>query len=307
MLSEDLRELTVYWHNWLKHEKRLASNTFLAYERDLNSFFSFLKDYESNEVNLLIVKKIDKKTIRSFFFFNLEKGFNSRSNARSLSSIKSFFSFLIKKNIISYSNIVSMSAPKFNISLPRPLSINQVNKIISSLKNNNKGWVVKRNLSIILLMWGFGLRINEVLSLKLKDIRSKDSIYIKGKGGKNRLIPIFPEIYSFIESMIKSMPFDIEFEDFVFIGEKGKKLHPSIIQKKIRDLRIKLSLPENTTPHSFRHTFATHLLENMVDLRSIQELLGHESLSSTQKYTEVTSGKLQETIKNFHPRSSRKL
>ena len=199
-----------------------------------------------------------------------------------------------------------MSAPKFNISLPRPLSINQVDKIISSLKNN-KGWIVKRNLSIILLMWGFGLRINEVLSLKFKDIRSKDSIYITGKGGKNRLIPIFPEIYSFIESMIKSMPFDIEFEDFVFIGEKGKKLHPSIIQKKIRDLRIKLSLPENTTPHSFRHTFATHLLENMVDLRSIQELLGHESLSSTQKYTEVTSGKLQDTIKNFHPRSSRKL
>ena len=307
MLSVALRKLTIDWHNWLKNEKRLALNTFLAYKRDLNSFFSFLLNYENNEVNLSIIKRIDKKTIRSFFFFNLEKGFNSRSNARSLSSIKSFFSFLIKKNIISYSNIVSMSAPKFNISLPRPLSINQVDKIIYSLKNKGKGWVIKRNLSVIFLMWGFGLRINEVLNLKLKDIRSKDTISITGKGGKNRLIPIFPEIILFVESMIESMPFKIEFEDFVFIGEKGKRLHPSIIQKKIRDMRIKLSLPENTTPHSFRHTFATQLLENMVDLRSIQELLGHESLSSTQKYTEVTSGKLQEIIKKFHPRSSRKL
>ena len=214
---------------------------------------------------------------------------------------------MIRKKIISNSKIISLSAPKFNVSLPRPLSINQVDKIINSLKDNNKVWIVKRNLSIILLMWGFGLRINEVLNLKLKDIESKDIITVLGKGGKDRLIPIFPQIYLFIESMIKSMPFGIGLEDYVFVGEKGKKLHPSIIQKKIRDLRIKLSLPENTTPHSFRHTFATQLLENMVDLRSIQELLGHESLSSTQKYTEVTSGRLQEVITNFHPRSSKKL
>tara|TARA_B100000989_G_scaffold296721_1_gene280577 strand:- start:41 stop:952 length:912 start_codon:yes stop_codon:yes gene_type:complete len=293
------------WLVWLKYEKRLSFNTIKSYQADLKFFFVFLKNYENLELSLSIIEKIDKKTIIAFFFKNIEKGINQRSNARYLSSFKSFITFSYRKKYIKFSKVLSLNSPKFTISLPRPLSTSQVEKIISSLKDNKKPWIIKRNLSIILLMWGFGLRINEVLNLKISDLKTGNFISIIGKGQKNRLIPVFSEILIFLRELLKSMPFENKSNQFIFLGEKGRKLHPSIIQKIIKNLRTKLSLPDNTTPHSFRHSFATQLLENYVDLRSIQKILGHESLSTTQKYTSVSTKKIKDVIKNFHPRSKR--
>ena len=295
------------WISWLKDEKRLSLNTVMAYERDLKNFFKFLMDYFSKEIVIDIFESLDEKSIRSWFFWKLKKGSKSRSNARSLSSIKSFILFLNRKNIIKNPNIINIKAPKFSSSLPRPLSDQQVEKIIYSLKKNKYEWIARRNLSIIFLMWGFGLRISEVLNLRFKDIKEDGVIYIQGKGGKQRIVPIYPEIIKYIKEMIECNPFKIINEDFIFIGQRGKKLHPTIVQKEIRQLRLQHHLPDNTTPHSFRHTFATILLNNRVDLRSIQELLGHDSLSSTQKYTQVDSKRIKEVIDNFHPRSSNKL
>ena len=154
-------------------------------------------------------------------------------------------------------------------------------------------------------MWGYGLRISEVLNIKLKNIKYTEFILVKSKGKKDRSLPILPELKKYIFKMLNEVPFCIEDEDYIFVGKRGKKLNPVIIQRELSRIRREQLLPENTTPHSLRHTFATQLLNNKVDLRSIQELLGHKSLSTTQKYTAVDISKIRETIENFHPRSKK--
>ena len=151
-------------------------------------------------------------------------------------------------------------------------------------------------------MWGYGLRIGEALELKVKDLKSPD-IKIQGKGGKFRLVPINKTFLKYMKTMVEERPFSGDTNSYLFLGVRGKKLKASIIQKLIRSLRKKLLLPENTSPHSLRHTFATTLLESMIDLRSIQELLGHSSLSSTQKYTSVSSSRIRSVLERHHPRS----
>ncbi len=307
MNETNINQYKTKWNSWLKNEKRLSNNTVKAYQRDLNGFIFFLRDYLNKNINLEVIKDLNERTIRSWFFFKLKRESLPRSNARRLSAIKSFLLYLKKTEVIKTSKILSIKSPKYKTSLPRPLTVNQVEKIISLIKNNKKEWIAKRNLSIVFLMWGFGLRISEVLSIKLKDIQSEDLISIIGKGGKERLIPIYEEIKKNLHEMTSLTPFNIGKDDHIFVGIKGNKLHPTIIQKEIRKIRQELMLPDNTTPHSLRHSFATLLLDNMVDLRSIQELLGHTSLSTTQKYTSVDSNRMKEIINDFHPRSSQKL
>ena len=292
------------WIDWLLKEKRLSLNTTNAYRRDMSSFSKFLISYFNKNLTLEILKKVEVKTIRSWFFKRIQKKTTARSNARALSSIKSFYAFLVKKKIIDISKISSINSPKFTQSIPRPLSFEQMKKIFLFLKKGNKSWIVKRNIAIIFLMWGLGMRINEVINMKKTDLSENNWIVIRGKGCKERIMPIYDEIKNFLFDMINDVPFRIEQNDYIFLGEKGKKIHPTIIQKEIRVVRQELNLPENTTPHSFRHTFASQLLDNDVDLRSIQELLGHDSLASTQKYTKVESQRLKRIIEAYHPRSS---
>ena len=182
---------------------------------------------------------------------------------------------------------MSIKGPRFLNSLPRPLSEKQIEKIFNKVAKNKNDWQVMRNLSILFLMWGYGLRINEVLNLKVQDISSSDLI-ITGKGRKQSIIPLSAEVTQFLYELVSLSPSICKDNDYIFLGKRGKKLKAEIVQKFVRELRAELMLPENTTPHSFRHTFATSLLEKSVDLRSIQELLGHASLSTTQKYTKVT-------------------
>ena len=196
-----------------------------------------------------------------------------------------------------------LKGPKFVNSLPRPLTRNQVHKLLKSILLEKEEWIGMRDLSILLLMWGYGLRISEVLNLKIIDLQSED-LRILGKGEKIRLIPISKEIIFYINKMIHKCPFDFHENEFIFVGKRGKKLKAEIIQKEIRKLRNQLMLPEETTPHSLRHTFATQLLENMVDLRCIQEILGHSSLSTTQKYTQVSSERLKAILEKNHPRAN---
>ena len=184
--------------------------------------------------------------------------------------------------------------------MPRPLTENQTLKLLDEIKTEKEKWIMMRNLSVLTLMWGYGLRISEVLDLKLKDICMED-FRITGKGGKIRVIPVAMEINIFIKKMIKECPYELKPYDFIFLGKKGGKLKPEIIQRLVRKIRNRLILPENTTPHSLRHTFATELLQNLVDLRSIQELLGHSSLSTTQKYTSVNKDHLREILEKNHP------
>ncbi len=186
--------------------------------------------------------------------------------------------------------------------MPRPLSENQILKIFDEIKKEKKQWVMIRNLISIILMWGYGLRISEVLNLKLKDLNN-DEIRILGKGNKIRIIPISGEVTKIIKIMLEVSQFRFTKDDFIFLGVQGKKLKPEIIQRLIRKIRNEVILPSNTTPHSLRHTFATELLHNFADLRSIQELLGHSSLSTTQKYTSVNTDHLRKMLEKSHPRA----
>tara|TARA_B100000282_G_scaffold14800_1_gene10392 strand:- start:251 stop:1165 length:915 start_codon:yes stop_codon:yes gene_type:complete len=293
------------WTSWLEFEKRVSKNTVISYKSDLISFLRFLKEYENQKVSFESLKFIDEKTIVGWFYYRIKKNISQRSNARALSSIKNFFEYLKKQNSIKSSKILAIKSPKFQESLPRPLSFKQVEKIFFNFTKDGNNWIRRRNQSIFLLMWGYGLRISEVLNIKLKNIKYTEFILVKSKGKKDRSLPILPELKQYIFKMLNEVPFCIKDEDYIFLGKRGKKLNPVIIQRELSRIRREQLLPENTTPHSLRHTFATQLLDNKVDLRSIQELLGHKSLSTTQKYTAVDVSKIRETIDNFHPRSKK--
>ena len=288
------------WKSWIENEKRLALKTSQSYCTDLKSFLNFLSEHNNSNVDLSTIINVDEDDLSSWFYERLKKGLTHRSNARALSSLKSFFSFLIAKKLIKSSKILKIKGPKFLESLPRPLTESQTLKLLDDIKTEKDKWIMMRNLSVIVLMWGYGLRISEALNLKLKDTYMED-IRIIGKGGKVRTIPIAKEIQIFIKKMIKECPYEFKRDDFIFLGKKGGKLKPEIIQRLVRKIRYRLVLPENTTPHSLRHTFATELLQNFVDLRSIQELLGHSSLSTTQKYTSVNKDYLREILEKNHP------
>ena len=193
-----------------------------------------------------------------------------------------------------------INGPKFKSSLPRPLSNDQVENIFKFIKTEKVRWILIRNLSILILMWGYGLRISEVLNLKKNDLDT-NQIRINGKGNKIRVIPILHKVSIFIKNLEKECPFQIKEGHYYFRGKRGQKLNPTIIQKLIKGLRTSLSLPDNVTPHSLRHSFATELLENFVDLRTIQELLGHASLSTTQRYSSVSTKKIKSMLEKNHP------
>ena len=302
MTNNLVQKFVKQWIDWIIHERRLSEKTVKSYKTDLSFFLQHLKEYKNKSINFSDLERLDQSDLTSWFYKRINNGISHRSNARSLSSIKSFLHFLIKKKIIKYSLFMRIKGPKFNSNLPRPLSHNQVRKIFKNIVENKQKWVGMRDLSIILLMWGYGLRISEVLNLKLSDLQSND-LSIFGKGKKTRLIPIAEEVSMFLKQMIKKCPFEFDEKNFIFVGIRGKKLKAEIIQKEIRRLRNSFMLPDNTTPHSLRHTFATELLENMVDLRVIQEILGHSSLSTTQKYTKVSSDRLRDVISKNHPRA----
>ncbi|MEL0124038.1 MAG: tyrosine-type recombinase/integrase [Alphaproteobacteria bacterium] len=290
------------WSDWITNERRLSNNTILSYVRDLRSFVKFINSHYGNQMEFKDLKKINEEDLTGWFFQRIKNNLSQRSNARALSSIKSFFTFLIKKRLIKSSVILFINGPKFRNSLPRPLTKNQVNEIFRFVKYEKTKWILIRNLSVIILMWGYGLRIGEVLNLRKKDL-SLSGIRIKGKGGKIRVIPMLEKFIIFIRTLEKECPFVLESDQFFFRGKRGGTLQPTIIQKLIRDIRKTLCFSENVTPHSLRHTFASELLENFADLRTIQELLGHSSLSTTQQYTAVSTKRIQNMLEKNHPLS----
>ena len=290
------------WKSWIKSQKRLSDNTISSYTTDLKKFNDFIKNFKNSNLNIKILSALDEDDLSAWFYERLKNNIGHRSNARALSALKSFINYLIKAKIIKNSKILTLKGPKFLESLPRPLSSEQIKKIITEIKDGKVKWITMRNLSIIVLMWGYGLRISETLDIKVSDLL-RSELRVVGKGQKVRLIPMREELVNFIFKMLEIMPFIYKDDSFVFLGEKGKKLKPEIIQRIIREIRNKCLLPDNTTPHSLRHTFATELLHNLVDLRYIQELLGHSSLSTTQKYTSVDSEHLKKILEKKHPRA----
>jgi len=290
------------WLNYLSNIKKLSQNSVVSYKNDLSKFFIFFQDYIEKNIGLKEIESIKISEFRSFLTYRRNSEISSNSIARNISALKSFFRFLIKNNKIKESSVFNLKSPKLKKSLPRPINVDLAIQVIKQAEEiEDEKWIGLRNKAILILLYGCGLRISEALSLNYDDIQNEDHILIKGKGEKERIVPMMPYIKKGIENYLEACPKEIISGEALFIGKRFSRLSPRIIQYALEKIRTALSLPETATPHALRHSFATHLLDSGGDLRTIQELLGHSSLSTTQKYTKVETSKLLDIYKKSHP------
>lgn len=290
---------------YLATEKMDSKHTIISYRNDLESFEFFLKNKLNIEPTIENLTKLKHSDFRAWLSYKKNKDYETTSISRSLSAVKSFYKFLSKNKKISNPIISIIKNPKIKKSLPRAVEKVNIDKIIDCIQDMHKDeWQVDRDVALCTLIYGCGLRISEALNLKRREFfRNNDILTITGKGNKTRIIPILQIIKDRVNKYIKNCPYVIMDDDFLFKSARGLKYSATIFEKLIRDIRIMLDLPEEITPHAFRHSFATHLLSNGADLRSIQELLGHSSLSTTQRYTKVDKERLLNVYGKTHPRN----
>ena len=290
-----------YLNEWLNHleiNKNYSEHTFQSYGRDLKQYQIYCN------INQLDFMNPTQNSIRGFLFELNIKKLSKSSIARKISSIKNFFKYLSDEKKIQEIDFSIFKSPRVNKPLPKSIDPKLVADAIDYImKNDNEFWINLRDKAVILLMYGAGLRINEALSLKIKDLPTDDWLRVMGKGNKYRDVPIIPEITTILKEYINHCPFKQSHQDFIFLGKRGKALSPRIIQRRLEKIRYELGLPDFATPHSLRHSFASHLLSGGADLRAIQQLLGHVSLSTTQRYTDINESELIQTHKEIHPRS----
>jgi len=303
---DNIIEIINDWLSWLKNGKNYSAHTIKAYHNDLFSFCAFIQQHIGCSINLSELAKLDIKDFRSWLSMRHNNNLTFRSTARAISTVKNFFNYLEKNYKFHNAAIANVKSPKIEKSLPKALSVSDAIETVNSLDIfSNKDWIGKRDVALIYLIYGCGLRISEALSIKKTDLNNSDYIKIKGKGKKERQIPILPKVIEQIKKYLSLCPYSIEDEDYIFLGAQGKVLNSAVFRKTLQTYRKAMGLPDSATPHAFRHSFATHLLENGGDLRTIQELLGHENLSTTQIYTKIDSNRLIDAYKNFHPRNGK--
>ena len=292
------------WEKNAKSFRKLSDSSICSYSRDIKFFLSFLENYENSKISIIILKNIKTRDLRAWLSHEIKLGTSSTTLRRYLSSVKDFYNWLNEKKNLNSKSIFNVQIPKKDKKLPRAIEENYILDILSLIAKNNKiPWIAARNVSVITLLYGCGLRISEALNLKRKDYPFREILKITGKGGKERIVPVVPFVEGCVEKYLDLCPFEIEKNDFLFSGIKRKQLSARIIQKEILYCRKQLGLPETVTPHALRHSFATHLLSAGGDLRTIQELLGHSSLSSTQIYTSVDPKRLLKVYKDTHPKA----
>jgi integrase/recombinase XerC len=298
---------------WLVHlgaERRMSARTVEAYQRDVRQFLDFLGGHSGGAVTLAGLREIDIKDVRAFMAYRRQQGANGRSLARTLAGVRSFARFLEREGNGNVSALAAVRAPKTPRPLPKPLGIASAKRLTDAglrAGEARERWVLARDAAVLALLYGSGLRISEALGLRVKDIPQPghgDTLIVTGKGNKTRMVPVLLPVLQLVADYFALCPYDRAPEAPAFVGVKGGPLSPRIIQLAMAGLRGALGLPETATPHALRHSFATHLLARGGDLRSIQELLGHASLSTTQVYTAVDADRLMEVWRSTHPRAS---
>lgn len=299
--AADVLALIKDWQLWLDKERGYSSHTVESYGRDLSFFFSFWQEYLGYLPDLRELKSIDVRTFRAFLSKQNQRRLSKSSLARELSSIKSFFHWLNRNHIIDNTAITVISSPKKDKILPKALDVDQTLNLLDAAADFAKDkWQGLRDVAILTILYGCGLRISEALSLNIGDITHNDFLKIKGKGNKERLVPLLSIVKEKIAAYLEACPYNQQPGDALFLGARGERISPRIVQRTLEKIRSYLGLPDTLTPHALRHSFATHLLAEGTDLRSIQELLGHASLSTTQRYTNVEIEHLKEEYKKAH-------
>ena len=295
------------WLEFLGAEKRMSPKTLEAYARDARQFLDFLAGHLGGAPSLKQLAKLTPQDVRAFMAARRGDGLSGRSLMRVLAGARSFARFLERNGNGKVGALAAVRAPKVARSLPKPLSVSTARRIADAglrAGEAREPWVLARDAAVLALLYGSGLRISEALGLTYSDLRgAKDAITVTGKGNKARMVPLLPQVAGLIADYIALCPFDLPAEGPLFVGARGGPLKPRIVQLAMARLRGALGLADTATPHALRHSFATHLLARGGDLRSIQELLGHASLSTTQIYTAVDAERLLEVYSSTHPRA----
>lgn len=297
------------WQEHLMHVKQVSPHTLSGYQQDIAQFLNFLHHYTSAPLSLDALQAVDQRSLRAWLAERKQQGIGDGSNARAMSSLRNFFRYLHKEQGIENAAVFNLRTPRLKKPLPKALTEEDSLRALETLKDlHPEPWVAKRDWALLTLIYGCGLRISEALSLTCGDIRQGDNgLRIRGKGRKERLVPLLPEVTHTVEEYLRACPYlqHPHPDAPLFLGVRGLALNPKVFQRQIQHLRAYLGLPDSVTPHAFRHSFATHLLAGGGDLRTIQELLGHENLSTTQRYTHVDTARLMAAYKNAHPRAKK--
>lgn len=291
---------------WLSDERRCSPQTLTAYGRDVAGFLGFLSDHLGGPPALVDLDGLRQLDFRSWLAALARDGNQDISRARKLSAVRTFFRYLRKRGLASNDRLSLVRAPKIPHGVPKPLSVPDAETLIDSIGDfETEEWTARRNVALVTLLYGCGLRIAEALALNEKDAPDGEAMKILGKGNKERFVPVLPAVREAIADYISVSPYAGDPDGPLFRGARGGRLHPDAARRPMKLVRTALGLPETATPHALRHSFATHLLAAGGDLRAIQELLGHASLSTTQRYTEVDSARMMAEYAKAHPRARR--
>lgn len=301
LCADDLRDALAKWYDYLRYEKVVSKHTLRAYISDVTGFLGFLNHHHEKAPGLNDLSEANIRDFRAWMSRRTMDGASAATRARGLSGVKNFLSWLDKQGIMHNAAVKTVRTPKLPHKLPRPLSERQSFEITDA--PTGEGWIGDRDRALFTLLYGCGLRIDEALGLDISDLPRDGFVRVIGKGNKERQVPVLDIVISAIDRYRAACPFGEKLERPLFLGVQGKRLHQGVAQKVMRDLRRNMNLPETATPHALRHSFATHLLQNGANLREIQELLGHVSLSTTQRYTEIDAKALIKMYKTAHPRA----
>jgi integrase/recombinase XerC len=303
-LSPAERDALEQWLTHLAALKGRAANTVTAYRRDVTGFLDFLARHHGGPMGLGALVALDQPDLRAWMAHERGRGVSTRSLARALSAVKTFLRWLSDRDGGEPTAILSARSPKYRRKLPRPLAEDAARAMLATVGDDaREDWVAARDTAVLTLLYGCGLRISEALGLTGAQARLPDTLRIRGKGGKERLVPVLPAARAAVAAYVALCPYDLGPADALFRGARGGPLSPRLIAKAMEGARARLGLPATATPHAMRHSFATHLLSAGGDLRAIQELLGHASLSTTQAYTAVDAARLMEVYDAAHPRA----
>jgi integrase/recombinase XerC len=309
--APDLAASVDDWQRWLKHERRASAHTLAAYRRDLASFLAFLASHLGKQPALADLSRLARLDVRGWLAARAAAGLQAASTARALSVVRSFFRFLNRRGRIGNPVLAGVRAPRLPRTVPKSLTAAEAEEAIDAAGDSSgDDWITKRDTAILALLYGSGLRLGEALSLNRGDAPPAQgaeiaTLVVAGKGRKQRAVPVLPAVAAAIEDYLDACPYGGDADAPLFRGARGARLNPRLVQLRLRGLRARLGLPESATPHALRHSFATHLLAGGGDLRAIQELLGHASLSTTQRYTDVDAGRLLAVYDRAHPRAGR--
>jgi integrase/recombinase XerC len=297
------------WLAYLGAERRMSPKTVEAYARDVRQFLAFLAEHLGEKITLPALVRLGPNDIRAFMAARRADGIGGRSLMRGLAGARSFARFLERNGKGWVAALGAVRAPKIAKTLPKPLTIAAARQFADPdlrAGEERESWVLARDAAVLALLYGSGLRISEALGLKRNEVPEPgkgDSITVIGKGRKTRMVPVLERVLDLIADYVRSCPHRLPGDGALFVGTKGGPLSPRVVQLAMARLRGALGLPDSATPHALRHSFATHLLARGGDLRAIQELLGHASLSTTQIYTAVDSERLLEVYRSAHPRA----